>query len=79
MYKHLMSLLALATLSACAGAPVIAPQEILSSYQPSELAASAGKAPVGVTVRGRPFGLDDQAAALSMRQSITLSSILRPQ
>jgi hypothetical protein len=63
MYKHVMSFLALATLSACAGAPMIAPQEILSSYQPSELAASAGKAPIGVTVRGRPFGLDDQAAA----------------
>ena len=63
MYKHLISLFALATLSACAGAPMIAPQEILSSYQPSELAASAGKAPVGVTVRGRPFGLDDQAVA----------------
>lgn len=63
MFKVFASVSALFLLSACAGSPVIAPREVTSSYQPSELAASAGKAPIGVSVRGRPFGLTDQAAA----------------
>ncbi|MFY7963182.1 MAG: hypothetical protein ACOVVK_24120 [Elsteraceae bacterium] len=63
MYKLLASVSALFVLSACAGSPVIAPRDVASSYLPTELAASAGKAPIAVSVRGRPFGLADQAAA----------------
>jgi len=63
MFKPLLPVIALAALAGCAGAPVIAPNQVSSGYQPSELAASAAKTPVGVTVRGRPFGLDDQTAA----------------
>ncbi len=63
MSKLLSSVCALCLLSACSGVPVFAPQEILTAYQPNELAASAAKMPVGVTVRGRPFGMDDQAMA----------------
>jgi hypothetical protein len=63
MFKLLASASALCLLSACAGLPVVAPRDVASSYLPSELSASAGKAPIGVSVRGRPFGLTDQAAA----------------
>jgi len=63
MSKLLGSVCAICLLSACSGVPVVAPREVSSAYQMSELAASAGKAPVGVSVRGRPFGLDDQTAA----------------
>jgi hypothetical protein len=63
MFKLLASTSALFLLSACAGLPVVAPNDVRSSYLPSELSASAGTAPIGVSVRGRPFGLSDQAAA----------------
>jgi hypothetical protein len=66
MFKLFVALSAVGLLSACAGSPVIAPRELSSSYQPSELAASAGKAPIGVSVRGRPFGLADLAAATAI-------------
>lgn len=66
MFKILASAGALCLLSACAGQPIVAPRELASSYQPSELAMSAGKAPIGVTVRGRPYGLSDQAAAAAI-------------
>jgi len=63
MPNRLVALLALATLSGCAGGSTIGPLEVTSGYQPRELAASAAQTPVSVAARGRPFGLDDQAAA----------------
>jgi len=73
MFKGFVSISALCLLSACAGLPIVAPREVTSSYQPSELATSAGQAPIGVSVRGRPFGLNDQAAASAITPMLPTS------
>ncbi len=66
MSKLIFPGFALMLLAACSGAPTIASSDVSSTYQSSELAASAAKTPVGVSVLGRPFGLDDQAAAAQL-------------